>query len=225
MKLLVLDVEGTLFRTDVRLPGTSLDSTIWQRIAQALGPKAAEEEVQTHRKWEEGAYKSYLEWMKETILIHRKYGLTRDLFNQLISSAEYNEGVVETLARIDRAKYEPLLVSGGFRGLAKRAQRDLKISHAFTACEYLFAEDGVLDGYNLLPCDFGGKIDFIMLMIREYGLSPDAWLFVGDGANDVPIAKQAPVAVGFRPHRKLREVVTYAIEDFRELGAILERHS
>jgi hypothetical protein len=45
MRLLVMDVEGTLFSTEVRLPGTSLTSTIWQAIALALGDKAVEEEL------------------------------------------------------------------------------------------------------------------------------------------------------------------------------------
>jgi len=61
MKLLVLDVEGTLFRAQVRLPGTTIDSTIWQGIANALGPDAIREEVATHKKWASGGYSSYTE--------------------------------------------------------------------------------------------------------------------------------------------------------------------
>ena len=50
MKLLVLDIEGTIFKTKVRLPGTSLDSTVWQGIAYALGPEAVQAEVETHNR-------------------------------------------------------------------------------------------------------------------------------------------------------------------------------
>ncbi len=223
MKLLVLDVEGTLFETHVRLPGTSLDSTIWQGIAHALGPQAASAEVETHRRWERGEYSSYLDWMKDTISMHRRFGLTSDLFHGLISAAEYNSGVTETIIQVDRSQYELLLISGGFRELAARAQRDLKIHHAFAACEYFFGETGRLESYNLLPCDFQGKIDFIQLMLREYQLGSDAWVFVGDGANDVPIAEKAPISVGYRAHKLLASVVSYSIEDFRELLPILDR--
>lgn len=222
MRLLVLDVEGTIFRTDVRLPGTSIDSTIWQAIAQALGPEAVREEVETHKRWEAGHYRSYLEWMKDTISIHRRYALSHDLFHHLILSAQYNPHVVETLLQIDRSRYELLLISGGFRELAARAQRDLKIPHAFAACEYLFAPDGTLQAYNLLPCDFMGKINFIRLMLQEYGLSSTDWLFVGDGPNDVPIARDAPVSLGYRAHPELRKVVTYQIEHFHQLLGILD---
>ncbi len=225
MKLLVLDVEGTLFKTDIRLSGTSIDSTIWQGIANALGPDAVRDEVETHKRWERGGYRSYLEWMKDTISIHRRHRLSYDLFQHLILSAEYNPSVVETLSQADRSEYEPILISGGFRELAARAQRELKIHHAFAACEYLFGKDGILESYNLLPCDFEGKIAFIRLMLLEYGLGPQDWLFVGDGANDVPIAKSAPVSIGYRAHAELRKVVTYVIDEFHELLGILNSKS
>ena len=221
MRLLVLDVEGTLFETDIRLQGSALDSTIWQGIAHALGPNAELEEVESHERWQAGGYKSYLEWVKDSVNIHRRYGLSSSLFNQLILSAKYNPGVPETLARVNRSEFEIVLISGGFRELAARAQRDLKILHAFSACEYLFDEDGTLESYNLLPCDFEGKIDFIRLMLREYGLQPDDWWFVGDGANDIAIAKAAPLSIGYRPHPDLEKVVTHTIMHFEELGNIL----
>jgi phosphoserine phosphatase len=217
MKLLVLDIEGTLFRTSVRLPGTQIDSTIWQGAAHKLGDTAIREEVATHVRWSNGEYRSYLEWMRDTIAIHQRHGLTAEAFADLINSAEYNPNVVETLTRIDRSRFEPVLVSGGFRELAARVQRDMGIIHAFAACEYFFSKDGRLTGYNLLPCDFQGKIDFIMLMLHEYGLAATDWLFVGDGLNDVPIAKIAPLSIGYKPHPALREVVTHAIDDFSDV--------
>lgn len=223
MKLLVFDVEGTLFETAIKLPGTSIDSTIWQSIANALGQDAVREEIETHRKWEKSEYRSYIAWMEDTIAIHKKYSLTEACFRQLIVAAKYNPGVSEVLQRIDRTQYEIMLVSGGFQELAERPQKDFSIKHAFAACEYFFGIDGFLKGYNLLPCDFAGKIHFIQLMLREYGLSANDWIFVGDGVNDVPIAREAPVSVGYRPHPGLRRVVTYAIEEFKELLCVLDR--
>jgi phosphoserine phosphatase len=223
MRLLVVDVEGTLFKTSIKLPGTSIDSTIWQSIAQALGSQAVKEEVATHRKWELGEYKNYLEWMEETIEIHRRYGLSQLCFSQLIASAEYNPGVVETLSKIERSNYEIVLVSGGFRELAARAQQDCFIRHAFAACEYFFEKSGRLSWYNLMPCDFEGKLDFIQLMLREYQLADADWVFVGDGANDVHVAKEAPLSVGYRPHRDLKSVVTESIDNFQDLLVVLDR--
>ncbi len=222
MKLVVFDVEGTLFQTLIRLPGTHIDSTIWQGIAHRLGESAIADEVATHGRWGRGEYRNYLEWMKDTILIHQKYGLTGTVFRELIESAQYCANVVDAVRGIDRARFELVLISGGFRELAGRAQRDLGIIHAFAACEYDFGPDDRLRSFNLLPCDFRGKLDFIQLMLREYGLGEKDWMFVGDGANDVPIAQVAPVSVGYRPHASLREVVTHAIEDYADLHKLID---
>ena len=222
MKLLVLDVEGTLFHTRIRLPGTQIDSTIWQSLAHRLGTSAIEEEVATHAKWSNRGYRNYLEWMRETIEIHRRHGLDERLFREVVEAAEYNDGVVAALSRVDRAHFEMVLISGGFRELAARVQRQFSIVHAFAACEYLFGDDGRLEGFNLLPCDFHGKIDFIHLMLREYGLADRDWVFVGDGANDVPIAKVAPISIGYRPHPDLRQVVTHVVDNFLEIPSLLK---
>ena len=225
MKLLVLDVEGTLFRTTIRLPGTSIDSTIWQSLAKALGPEAIADEVATHRRWHAGEYRSYLDWMKDTIQIHQRHGLSKALFDELVRAAEYNPGVPETLSALDRSEFEPVLISGGFRELTFRPQRDFGIRHVFAACEYLFDETETLRGFNLLPCDFEGKIDFIRMMLREYGLSDQDWVFVGDGSNDLAIARKAPISVTYGTNSILRASTTYAIEDFRDLEAILASNS
>lgn len=222
--LLVFDVEGTLFKTTVRLKDTILDSTIWQGLALALGPKAVKAEVATHIKWRTGEYPSYLDWMKDTIQIHQKNNLSFRLFNEVIKSAQYNPGVTDFFKSFNRDGFEIVLVSGGFRELARRAQQDLKIHHAFSACEYFFGRTGKLEGYNLLPCDFEGKIDFIRLMLREYDLKDDQWIFVGDGANDVPIAKAAPLSIAYRAHPDLKKIATTTVERFAEIKSIIEKY-
>ena len=221
MTLLILDLEGTIFETQVRLPGATIDSTIWQGIASALGSEAIAEEVATHVRWEAGEYGSYLDWMRETVDIHRRYGLREPLFNSLIQSARYQPGVVDVLRSVDRSKFIPMIVSGGFRELAARAQRDLGISHAFAACEYLFDGHGDLTECNLLPCDFHGKLSFVQLMLEEYGIDSRDWVFVGDGANDIPIATAAPVSIAYRAHPGLRAVATHSIDDYSALPELL----
>jgi phosphoserine phosphatase len=222
VKLLILDIEGTLFRAAPRLPGAKLDSTIWQACAAALGPEAVREEIANHQRWSTGGYARSLDWARDTAEMHRKYGLTADLFHGLIAAAQYNPGVVETVLAIDRSAYVPVLISGGFRELARRAQIDLRIHHAFAACEYFFDNTGALAGYNLLPCDFAGKLDFVHLMLREYGLDERQWIFVGDGLNDVPIAKAAPVSVAYGGLPALTEVASFAITNFADLGPLLK---
>ena len=127
MKLLVCDVEGTIFKAEYKTEGTEYASTMWQPLARCLGDAAIEEEKESERKFHNGEYKNYAEWVEATIKIHKKYGLKRDDFYSLVNGAEYNEGVIEFFSKLDRRKYIPVLISGGFEELIGRAMRDLKI--------------------------------------------------------------------------------------------------
>ena len=222
MKLLVLDIEGTIFES-VRLPGTSISSTVWQGIAKVLGPEVEKAEVQTHARWHSGKSAGYLDWMKATIELHREFGLTQSNFFRVVNGARYRPGVKSGIDAARNLGFEPVLVSGGFRELARRAQVDLGIVHAFAACEYFFDASDRIVGYNLLPCDFAGKIDFIRLLLSEYRLGQSDWVFVGDGLNDAPIAKEAPYAIAISGHPQLQVVCDEKIESFYELLPALER--
>lgn len=222
-KLLVFDVEGTLFRTKIRLPGTAINSTIWQAIASELGPDAVSEEIRTHEKWHRGEYATYLEWMSDTIKIHQSCGLTQIMFRRIINSAKYNKRVRKTVNAIDRTRYEIVLVSGGFKELAARAQLDFGIKHSFSACEYLFDSTGRLSAFNLLPCDFDGKIHFIKLILQAYGLAENEFIFVGDGLNDIPLAKRAKLSIAYNANHALNIVSDFQIDEFDQLLKILKQ--
>ena len=74
-----------------------------------------------------------------------------------------------------------------------------------------------------MPADYGGKIDFMKLIMNEHGLKKDQCAFVGDGKNDITLAKAVGLSVAFNGDPKLQEVCTYAInqpkgkEDFRAI--------
>lgn len=221
MKLFVFDVEGTIFKTNYRIPHLELTSTVWHALAHALGSAALEEEIATHEKWENNDYNSYTEWLIDSIGMHMKYCLSQEAFEKIINSVDYNEGVIDFFELIDREKYIPVFISGGFQNLSQRAQIKLKVHHSFTACTYFFNE-GLLSGYNLIPSDFNGKIDFVKLVCNEYGLSFDDWIFVGDGKNDVAIAKTAPLSFAINPHPDLLAVVDYEITSFMDLLAYIQ---
>lgn len=207
MKLLVCDVEGTIFKAKYKFDGTDYPSTMWQPIAALLGEAAIEEERKTHQKWDNLEYNNYLEWVKATIEIHRKYSLKKDDFNGLIKKAEYNEGVVEFFNNLNRNEWIPVLISGGFQNLIRRAQNELDIEYGFGACEYFFDDYGYLENYNIQPSDFDGKIHFLNTLINNFKLNRKSdWVFIGDGKNDEAIAKIAPMAFGINAHEKLKAV-------------------
>ena len=230
-KLLVCDVEGTIFKAKYKIPGTDYASTMWQPIAQALGVDAIREERDSHKKWDEreklhlkgeSYYSNYLEWVKDTILIHQKYNLKKETFDELISKAIYNDGVEEFFESIDKSKYIPVLISGGFQELIKRAQRELGLEYGFGACEYIWGEDNFIKAWNLQPSDFEDKFAFLNLMFRHFNLKDTKdWIFIGDGKNDADIASRAPISFAINPHAELAAVATYTVENFMDILKIL----
>jgi phosphoserine phosphatase len=223
MKILMCDVEGTIFKAEYRVDGVEYASTMWQPLARCLGEAAVEEEKQTHAKWKAGHYQNYTEWVKATVEIHRKYQLHVDDFNRLIEEAEYEDGVIEFFQGLNRREFIPVLVSGGFQELVGKAQRDLKINYGFGACEYIFhPDDGYLAEPRYTPCDFEGKFDYVKNLFSLFNLTKDDLIFVGDGKNDVHVAKKAALSFGINAHDELRQVVHHNVSSFREIALILK---
>jgi phosphoserine phosphatase len=223
IKLIFFDMEGTLFSKTAQDSQGNTAPSAWTLIAKHLGKKAYAEEEETKRKWTDGEYAGYVEWMEDTLRIHKKYGLTKEFFENVMESIEYHPGVKEVFDELHKRGIRTALISGGFKEQANRAQRDLKISHAFAACEYLWADDGTIHHFNLLPCDYEGKVDFMQLIMKEHGLKPEDCAFVGDGRNDVPFAKAVGTSIAFNGSQELQNASTYAInqdkgkEDFKEI--------
>lgn len=223
IKLIFFDMEGTIFEKAVKNSHGNIAPSAWTLIANHLGEKASKEEEETKRKWNAGEYQGYVEWMEDTISIHQKYGLTKGFFDKVMGSIGYHSGVKETFRELHKMGYHTALISGGFKAQADRAQMDLKIKHAFSACEYFWNKQGEICHYNLLPCDYDGKVDFMKLLMKEHGLGKEQCAFVGDGKNDFPLAKAVGISISFNGPKELQEACTYSInqkegkEDFREI--------
>lgn len=212
IRLIFFDMEGTIFKKTVRNSYGNTAPSAWSLLAKHLGEKAHADEEETKKKWTQGLYAGYVEWMEDTIRMYQKYGLRRNFFDKVMSSIEYHRGVFETFDALRKKGIRTVLISGGFKAQADRAQKDLKIDHAFSACELFWNDEGQLLHWNLLPCDYEGKIDFMNLIIKEHGLCKDECAFVGDGKNDVALAKEAGMSICFNGDEALSKVATHSIK-------------
>lgn len=217
-------MEGTLFKKAIKSKNIgNVAPSAWGLIAKHLGEKAFEEEEWTKEKWTNGEYSGYVEWMEDSLKIHKKYGLNKKFFEKIMSSIKYHKGVKETFKILNKKGYKLALISGGFKAQADRAIVDLKINHAFAACEYLWDKKGNIAHWNLLPCDYEGKLDFMHLIMKEHGIKKSETAFVGDGINDVPFAKAVGLSIAFNGHPELQKITTHKVnqkdgkEDFRAI--------
>lgn len=206
-KLLVFDVEGTIFKADYQIDGVDYKSTMWQPIAQILGDDAVKAEAESAKKYDNKKKTDYLSWIKESFEMHKKYSLKKNQFDRLINQAQYNTGVEEFFSKLDRSKWIPVLISGGFQSLIRRAKNELNIQFGIAACEYFFDEWGYLENYELQPADFKNKVDFVKTIAAAENIKfENDWVFVGDGKNDITIAKAAPRAFCINPNPELKKV-------------------
>lgn len=217
-------MEGVIFETGITEKRSKVASSFWTVLAKSLGKEAEKEEDVGKDIWQRGEFKNYLDWMIYTITIHKKYGLTMKDFYDILHKVPFVDGAKETFAELHKRGYRVAIISGGFKNQADRAIRELGVEHVFAACEYFFDDKtGKLTGWNLLPCDYEGKIDFMELMMREYKLKPEQCAFVGDGVNDIPLAKEVGLSVAFNGRKELQKVTTYSVnQEKKDLRAILQ---
>ena len=206
-KLIVCDVEGTIFKANYQIDGVDYASTMWQPLAHALGKEGVSTEQELAKKWEKGEFEYYLDWVDATFEMHKKLGLEKTVFKRLVNNAEYVDGVKEFFANLDRDQYIPVLISGGFQELVDRAMKELNIDYGIGACSYIFNNKGKLSARTLFPSDFTGKSDYVEMHIKQFGLNLFSdWVFIGDGKNDKYIAEIAPIAFAINGHEELKGI-------------------
>jgi phosphoserine phosphatase len=210
-KIAFLDLEGTLLKKDIALDDGRVAPSLWTVIAEQLGREALARENQTKDAWNLGKYASYIEWMKDTVLIHKDFYLSEKKFNDLIDSVEFQPGVDELFRYFDENKVITCIITGGFKELADRVISRFRVDHAISACEYIFDRKGHLDRAVYFPSDYFGKVDFMKIIMREYQATPYDCIFVGDGKNDVDLASNVAVSFAFNGQAELQRVVTESI--------------
>lgn len=206
------DMEGTLLQKDHKLDNGKVAPSAWTGLAKMLGEECFVEEELTKDRWLNGDYKGYLDWMKDTVLIHQKYEMTSEHLQKVVDSAKFHDGVDELFDWLRSQGVITALITGGFKALADKVQRRLKIDHALSGCEYFFDDQGKIEFFNLLPSDHEGKLSFMRQVLFEHGLSPSDAVFVGDGKNDVFLAEQAGISIAFNAQKELSDMASYSIE-------------
>lgn len=230
-RIIFMDLEGTLLRKAAHLDNRKVAPSAWTLLAERLGPDALQEEERSKDRWLRGEYGGYVEWMKDTIKIHKRFGLTASTFYDVIDSIETTTGARDVLESLRARGVITAIISGGFKALADRIQRSMLIDHSFAACDYFFdPTTGLLQHWNLLPTDYRIKVDFMKLIMREYKVRRNRCVFVGDGPNDVWMASEAGFSVAFNAHPDLVRASTCSViqpaghEDFRTVLEVIDSH-
>ncbi len=214
IKLVCFDLEGTLVLNN---HGKG-HGALWGTIVHALGEHAQDQEKRTDEKRARGEYANYMEWCIDCLQQYQRAGLTKQIFRRLLDDAQIREGVADTIKELHTRGIVTAIVSGGFQQQAARLQLAHGIRHSLAAVQLYWNHDGTVAGWNLLPADLQGKIDFVELLRREYRLELNECAFVGNGSNDVFIAKHVGTSFAVADaHKELKAVATFTLNNFSDL--------
>jgi HAD superfamily phosphoserine phosphatase-like hydrolase len=226
-RIVFLDLEGTLIDVP-RVIDSPIPKSMWQSLARLLGQECLREEELSHRRWSNGDIPNYVAWMDETIRMFLRHGLKRTHIEELKALVRMTPGVLEFAARMHEHNAVLVIVTGALKSVAEPLFVSMKAQHLFSGCELFFDSSGEVLHWNLLPSDWYGKTDFMELLIREYRLGRESCVFIGDGANDVELAKRVGFSIGFNADEALEAVVSASVKqptqhmDFSKLVPVIE---
>jgi phosphoserine phosphatase len=128
-------------------------------------------------------------------------------------------GAEALVARCRKAGIRTLLVSGGFSFFTRHLKDELELD--FTLSNELEIAGGRLTGRLLGEIvDGEAKAAKLVAVRNELGLAREQTLAVGDGANDIPMMREAGLSVAYRAKPLVREHATHAL-DHAQLDGVL----
>lgn len=125
-----------------------------------------------------------------------------DVHELIEHSCPLAPGARELIHAAAAAGLRSAIVSGGFQLIAQPLRQALGIDEAF-AHELEIAHETLTGTLLGEVIDAQGKADILASLCKRNGFSPQQVIAVGDGANDMEMARFCGLFVGFRPQAAL----------------------
>lgn len=194
-KLLAMDMDSTLITIEC------IDE-----IADYAGKKAEVAAVTA------AAMRGEIDWPTS---LHQRVALLAGL-DAASLEAVYRErlqlspGAETLIAAARQARLTTLLVSGGFTFFTDRLKERLGLDVAYS--NTLEIIDGRLTGRVTGPlCDAAAKAQHVRTQAAAIGARREEIIVVGDGANDLPMMREAGVSIAYHAKPVVQAEATYAI--------------
>lgn len=187
-KLIVFDMEGTIFKNEFK--GINEDSahTAWEMISNYLGEEAIIFQNETYNQWQNDKI-SYMTWMEETAKMHKEENLDYSFYNKIINYIPYRNGFDEFMSKVNNKNIKTAIITGGLKSQAERVKKDYNIDYIFASGEYYWNDDGYIRNWNILPTGHYGKPLCVKQLAQSLNINTENICFVGDGKNDIPVVE------------------------------------
>lgn len=125
-------------------------------------------------------------------------GLSEEALAEALSQTKLNPGAKELVQVMKQNGATCVLVSGGFTVFTSPIAEQVGFDHNHG--NTLLMEDGALTGQVGEPIlDKHAKVQFLNQHLSALGLEAEDAFTVGDGANDLPMLKEAGLGIGYKP--------------------------
>ena len=206
-KLILFDMDGVIFKKE----------NFWFELHKAYG--TFDEGLEITKKYGRTDYETLV---KEVVGRLWK-GKPADAYFSLIKNAQYVRGIKETIEILKSKGYKTALISTGPRDLAIRAQKELGLDYVYA--NHLMTENGIVTGSTDMrnwPLRWDNKAEIMRQICREHNLYYKDCIMVGNGENDIKMARTAGFAIAFCAEDEELKKYSNAIIDEEDLSLILK---
>lgn len=180
MRLIVMDVDSTLIQGEVI-----------EKLAAHAGYEAQVAEVTERAMRGELDFEQSLRQRVACLA-----GLDASVLDEVYDSIELNPGARTMVRTLRRLGYRFAIVSGGFSQITDRLAADLGIH--YSRANRLEIEDGKLTGRIVGEVvDRAGKARALTEFAAKVGVSTEAVIAIGDGANDLDMLNEAGLGIAY----------------------------
>lgn len=194
MRLIVMDVDSTLVQGEVI-----------EMLAAHAG-KEAEVAAVT-----EAAMRGELDFTASLLeRVAHLEGLDESVFERVFQDLQLTPGARTTIRVLKRLGYRFAMVSGGFTQITQRLAKDLEIDYQLA--NTLEVKDGKLTGKVVGPVvDRAAKASALRRFAAAAGVSENATIAIGDGANDLDMLNAAGLGIAFNAKPIVQQAADTAV--------------
>lgn len=146
-------------------------------------------------------------------------GADSKILNDVKNSISLTPGAKELIQKFKSLDYKICVVSGGFDVVIGDVVRELGIEEY--RANHLEIESGKLTGKLLGSIlDAQGKKNALIQLATENSIPLEHTIAIGDGANDIPMIKQAAIGIAFNAKEALQNEADLIVNSKSLLGVL-----
>lgn len=189
-KLLLADMDATI------VEGETLDE-----LAEHAGVK--DKIAAITREAMEGK-RDFASALRERVLLLK--GMPQEKLQETLEKMRFNQGAEALVKTMRKHGATCVLVSGGFTFFTKAIGK--QAGFEFNHGNELDIEQGVLSGKVKEPVfDRQSKVEVLNQYMHHLSLRDRNCMTIGDGANDIPMLRQAGLGIGYRPKQAVADQI------------------